>query len=132
MSVIAGRETSHQETRMNGNSVQPDLIIQAGSNFRSLMSGDLLLAYLNTVQFRGKVSWYNPIPSTQGEIINIETQLKVQVPASKKGSRAGEMVQWLRALTALPDSRGPEFKSQEPHCGSQPSVMGSDALFWYV
>jgi hypothetical protein len=29
-------------------------------------------------------------------------------------------------------SRGPEFISQQPHSGSQPSVMGSDALFWYV
>jgi len=29
-------------------------------------------------------------------------------------------------------SRGPEFKSQQPHGGSQPSVMGSDALFWCV
>jgi hypothetical protein len=27
-------------------------------------------------------------------------------------------------------SRGPEFNSQQPHGGSQPSVMGSDALFW--
>jgi hypothetical protein len=27
-------------------------------------------------------------------------------------------------------SRGPEFKSQHPHGGSQPSVMRSDALFW--
>ena len=29
-------------------------------------------------------------------------------------------------------SEGPEFKSQQPHGGSQPSVMGSDALFWGV
>jgi hypothetical protein len=29
-------------------------------------------------------------------------------------------------------SRGPEFKSQQPHGGSQPSVMGSAALFSYV
>jgi hypothetical protein len=29
-------------------------------------------------------------------------------------------------------SKGPEFNSQQPHGGSQPSVMGSDALFWYV
>ena len=29
-------------------------------------------------------------------------------------------------------SRGPEFKSQQPHGGSQPSVIGSDALFWCV
>jgi hypothetical protein len=26
-------------------------------------------------------------------------------------------------------SRDPEFNSQQPHGGSQPSVMGSDALF---
>jgi hypothetical protein len=29
-------------------------------------------------------------------------------------------------------SRGPEFKSQQPHGGSQPSVMSSDVLFWCV
>ena len=29
-------------------------------------------------------------------------------------------------------SRGHEFKSQQPHGGSQPSVMGSGALFWCV
>jgi hypothetical protein len=29
-------------------------------------------------------------------------------------------------------SRGPEFKSQQPHGGSQPSVMESNALFWCV
>jgi hypothetical protein len=27
-------------------------------------------------------------------------------------------------------SRGPEFKSQQPHGGSQPSVIKSDDLFW--
>jgi hypothetical protein len=29
-------------------------------------------------------------------------------------------------------SRSPEFKSQQPHGDSQPSVMGSDALFWHA
>jgi hypothetical protein len=29
-------------------------------------------------------------------------------------------------------SRGPEFNFQQQHGGSQPSVMGSDALFWCV
>jgi hypothetical protein len=29
-------------------------------------------------------------------------------------------------------SKGPEFKSQQPHGGSQPSVKRSDALFWSV
>jgi hypothetical protein len=40
------------------------------------------------------------------------------------------MAQWVRA----PDcsSEGPEFKSQQPHGGSQPSVMRSDFLFWSV
>jgi hypothetical protein len=44
--------------------------------------------------------------------------------------RAGEMAQWVRA----PDcsSEGPEFKSQQPHGGSQPFVTRSDALFWSV
>ena len=55
---------------------------------------------------------------------------------------AGEMAQRLRTLTGgcrddsavkstdCP-SRGPEWKSQ-PYGGSQPSVMGSHALFWGV
>jgi len=29
-------------------------------------------------------------------------------------------------------SRGPKFNSQQPHGGSQPSVMRTDALFWCV
>ena len=29
-------------------------------------------------------------------------------------------------------SEGPEFKSQQPHVGSQPSITKSDALFWSV
>jgi hypothetical protein len=29
-------------------------------------------------------------------------------------------------------SENPELKSQQPHGGSQPSVMRSDALFWYI
>jgi hypothetical protein len=29
-------------------------------------------------------------------------------------------------------SRDPEFNSQQPHGGSNPSVMGSNAHFWYV
>jgi hypothetical protein len=40
------------------------------------------------------------------------------------------MAQWVR----VPDcsSEGLEFKSQQPHGGSQPSVTGLDALFWCV
>jgi hypothetical protein len=43
---------------------------------------------------------------------------------------AGEMAQWVRAPDS--SSEGPEFKSQQPHGGSQPSVTSSDALFWSV
>jgi hypothetical protein len=48
----------------------------------------------------------------------------------KKSFRAGGMAQCVRA----PDcsSEGPEFKSQQPHGGSQPSVTKSDSLFWSV
>jgi hypothetical protein len=44
---------------------------------------------------------------------------------------AGEMAQWVRALTAS-TSRGPEFNSQQPHGSSQPPVMRSGAPFWCV
>jgi hypothetical protein len=45
----------------------------------------------------------------------------------KGAGRAGEMAQQVRT----PDcsSEGPEFKSQQPHGGSQPSVTRSDSLF---
>jgi hypothetical protein len=29
-------------------------------------------------------------------------------------------------------SEGPEFKPQQPHDGSQPSLVRSDTLFWIV
>jgi hypothetical protein len=51
-------------------------------------------------------------------------------PDRNHSAGAGEMVQWVRA----PDcsSKGPEFKSQQPHGGSQPSITRSDSLFWGV
>jgi hypothetical protein len=45
----------------------------------------------------------------------------------KKNLRAGEMAQWIRE--PICSSRGPEFNFQQPRGGSQPSVIGSDALF---
>jgi hypothetical protein len=44
--------------------------------------------------------------------------------------RMSLMAQWVRA----PDcsSEGQEFKSQQPHGGSQPSLTRSDSLFWSV
>jgi hypothetical protein len=56
--------------------------------------------------------------------------LKCLKKEQKERPRAGEMAQWVRA----PDcsSEGSEFKSQQPHGGSQPSVMRSDSLFWNI
>jgi hypothetical protein len=47
-----------------------------------------------------------------------------------KKCRAGEMAQWVRATDC--SSEGQEFKSQQPHGGSQPSVTRYDSLFWSV
>ena len=40
---------------------------------------------------------------------------------------AGEMAQQVKAL-AVCSSEGPEFKSQQPHDGSQPTVIGSEVI----
>jgi hypothetical protein len=57
--------------------------------------------------------------------------LKMEIEAIQKtqtrGSRDGSVVKSNDC-----SSKGPEFKSQKPHDGSQPSVMRSDALFWYI
>ena len=43
----------------------------------------------------------------------------------KRGWRDGSEVKSIAC-----SSKGTEFNSQQPHGGSQPSVMGSGALFW--
>jgi hypothetical protein len=40
------------------------------------------------------------------------------------------MAQQLKALPG--SSRDPQFNSQQPHGGSQPSIKGSDALLWHT
>jgi len=45
----------------------------------------------------------------------------------KRGWRDGSVVKSTDC-----SSKGPEFKSQQSHGGSQPSVMRFDALFWCV
>jgi hypothetical protein len=62
--------------------------------------------------------------------LNLQNGWKAECVRGKSELGAGKMAQQLRALTALP--RGPEFNSQQPHGGTQPSIMGSDALFWCV
>jgi hypothetical protein len=62
-----------------------------------------------------------------GEVVTKHKRGKDQQKAMYKGWRDGSVVE-----TADCSSRGPEFNSQQQHGGSQPSVMGSDALCWCV
>jgi hypothetical protein len=48
----------------------------------------------------------------------------------KKTDRAGEMASVVKSTDFF--SKGTEFKSQQPHGGSRPPIMRSDALFWCV
>jgi hypothetical protein len=52
---------------------------------------------------------------------------KIGIKSGKWGWRDGSVVKNTDC-----SSRNPEFNSQQPHGGSQPSIMGSDALFWCV
>jgi hypothetical protein len=62
-------------------------------------------------------------------IINKQTNkyLKKKKEELRQGWREGSAVKNTDC-----SSEGPEFKSQQPHGGSQPSIMRSDALFWCV
>jgi hypothetical protein len=53
--------------------------------------------------------------------------VKTKTNKQKKGKRDGSVVKSTDC-----SSRTHEFNSQQPHGGSQPSVIGSDALFWCV
>jgi hypothetical protein len=61
-----------------------------------------------------------------GHLLNSSSQVLAQ-EWENRGCRDGSEVKSTDCL-----SKGPEFKSQQPHGGSQPSVMGSEALFWCV
>jgi hypothetical protein len=59
---------------------------------------------------------------------NQENFVKYWTRGGGRGSwRDGSVVKTTDCL-----SRGSEFNSQQPHGGSHPSEMGSDALFWCV
>ena len=64
--------------------------------------------------------WPNLPPPKMQETWNWQAGL---MWLSRHLAGAGEMAQWLRALASC-SSRGPELNSQQPHGGSQPSVMG--------
>jgi hypothetical protein len=53
--------------------------------------------------------------------------LSISLKTCPQRARDGSAVRSTVLLT-----RDPEFNSQQPHGGSQPSTRGSDALFWPV
>ena len=61
------------------------------------------------------------------------SDLEMQLPQRKQINLSKtyvyELVRCLAVKSADCFSKGPEFTSQQPHGGSQPSVMSSDALF---
>ena len=64
-------------------------------------------------------------------LIGVNFSLGGFLPPSKiKYGGAGEMSSVVKSTDCPP--RGPEFNSKQPHSGSQPSVIGSDTLFWCV
>jgi hypothetical protein len=63
----------------------------------------------------------NPVSKNQNQNKTKQKNIKI------RGWRDGSAVKSTDC-----SSRGSEFKSQQPHGGSQPSVMKSDALFWGV
>jgi hypothetical protein len=70
----------------------------------------------------GKRRWKKATNPCAGKPTNLQ-------PPQDQNLRPGETAQQLRALTDC-STEGPEFNSQEPHGGSQPPVIESDALFW--
>jgi hypothetical protein len=64
---------------------------------------------------------------TKVNVNKAKKQKQKQKTHTKQGWRDGSVVK----ITDC-SSRGPEFNSQQPHGGSKPSAMGSDALFWCV
>jgi hypothetical protein len=61
---------------------------------------------------------------------NPHTHIKNKIVNSKRkkgGWRDGSVVKSTDC-----SSEGPEFKFQQPHGGSQPSVMRSDTLVWCI
>ena len=55
---------------------------------------------------------------------------KQKIKKKKKGKKGWGDGSAIKSADS--SSKGPEFKSQQPHGGSQPSVTKSDALFWSV
>jgi hypothetical protein len=76
-----------------------------------------------------------------GILFNLAEEVLVSEERLKKANK-WDKSKWTHTIRGWRDgsvvkntdcsSRGPEFNSQQLHDGSQPSVMGSDAIHWHV
>jgi hypothetical protein len=58
---------------------------------------------------------------------NTSKQVEALKEETNKYKEIKGLARWLSGKEC--SSKGPEFKSQQPHGGSQPPIMRSDALF---
>jgi hypothetical protein len=70
--------------------------------------------------------------STSLTLVNFPPKEKVKIKIRIKKSSIWGWKDDSVVKSTDSSSRGPEFNSQQPHGGSQPSLIGSDALFWCV
>jgi hypothetical protein len=82
---------------------------------------------METVVMRRNQQWRTVEPLEPAHGLNVGVQERGGSRILLLGWRDGSAVK-----TTDCSSKGPEFKSQQPHGGSQPSVMRFDALFWGV
>jgi hypothetical protein len=66
----------------------------------------------------------------QTSLRNLAEHARVEWNIKETKGQTEEMAQMVKSTDC--SSRGPEFNSQQPQGGSQPSVIESNALFWCV
>ena len=88
----------------------------------SIHMGQLTTIYNSSFRESATLLWTNGYTTPP---IHTHTQFLLRV--KQWGWRDGSAVKSTDC-----SSRGPEFNSQQPHGGSQPSVMGSNVPFWCV
>jgi hypothetical protein len=74
----------------------------------------------------------HPHTDTHADKTPIYTKLKINKSFLKKKRKIGGWRDGSVVKSTDCSSKGPEFKSQQPHGGSQPSLTKSDALIWSV
>jgi len=89
--------------------------------------GVLLCLIWGTGLFSDTEQWCSGGRNTISPELATKWAKKISIKSKTMGWRDGSEVKSTDC-----SSRDPEFKSQQPHGGSQPSVMRSDALFWCV